>query len=218
VANKGSRSAILWDLDGTLVDSASVTVRALRRALESLGHDASGLDPTVLIGPPLSESLRARGLLRDDIESVRAAYLKEFLEWGIGEIRPFPGVVDLLGDVRQEGIAQAVVTNRLSPVLRQIILATALDSFFTVVCGRRNSGETKRDVILIALKHLKTAPSRDIILVGDRQEDVVLGKSFDLKTIAVRWGYSAPDVPHVGADFVASTVEDLRESLRTGFL
>jgi phosphoglycolate phosphatase-like HAD superfamily hydrolase len=118
-----------------------------------------------LIGPPLSESLRARGLLRDDIEAVRAAYLKEFLEWGIGEIRPFPGVVDLLGDVRREGIAQAVVTNRLSPVVGQIILATALDSFFTVVCGRRNSGETKRDVILIALKHLKIAPSRDIILV-----------------------------------------------------
>ena len=207
---------VIFDLDGTLTDSADGIVASFRHALDVIGAEVPEGDlADRLVGPPMHITLAAMGL-GARVEEAMAAYRADYSDRGWAMNALYDGVADLLADLGSAGVRLAVATSKAEPAARRILEHFALTHHFEVIAGASLDGSraTKTDVLGHALEQLQPLPDR-IVMVGDRAHDVEGAAAHGIGTIVVGWGYG-------GADFVdgapapeahVRTVAELREAL-----
>ena len=113
---------VLFDLDGTLVDSAAGIAGAADRALAAIGRPP--LTPAQLrafVGPPLRESFVGLGIAGDELDAVVDAYRHHYLEDGILDFEVYPGVVPLLDALRRAGLRLGVATSKRTESARRVL-------------------------------------------------------------------------------------------------
>jgi phosphoglycolate phosphatase-like HAD superfamily hydrolase len=209
---------VIFDLDGTLTDSARGIVSSFRYALGEVGEPVpadSDLAATV-VGPPMHQTLRTMGL-GERAEAAIAAYRADYTTrgWILNEV--FDEIPQLLADLRGAGVRLAVATSKAEPTARRILEHFGLDGHFEVIAGASPDGvrSTKADVIAHALAQLDPMPQH-ILMVGDRSHDVHGASHHGIGTIVVDWGYGRADFGDPAADRSlrhVETVADLREVL-----
>lgn len=211
---------MIFDLDGTLTDSADGIVSSFRHALGRVGAAVPDGDAAELarriVGPPMHHTLSTMGLgaLADD---AIAAYRADYVARGWAMNTVFDGIPDLLADLRAAGVRLAVATSKAEPTARRIIEHFGLDGHFEVIAGASLDGTraAKADVVAHALAQLEPLPDR-VLMVGDRAHDVEGAFAHGIDTVVVEWGYGADDF--VDSDSPApfrqvTTVDALREVL-----
>ncbi len=209
---------VIFDLDGTLTDSAEGIVASFRHALAVVGADVPDGDLAGrIVGPPMHQTLLGMGLGERADEAI-AAYRADYTSRGWAMNSPFDGIPQLLGDLRAAGVRLAVATSKAEPTARRILEHFGLSDYFDVIAGASVDGSrsAKADVVAHALEQLRPLPER-LIMVGDRAHDVEGAAEHGIDTVVVGWGYGAADFlePHL-ADAAAahvSTVPALREVL-----
>ena len=208
---------VIFDLDGTLTDSARGIVSSFRRALDSIGAPIPDGDlASRIVGPPMHHTLQAMGL-GDRAEAAITAYRADYTTRGWSMNSPFDGIPELLADLRDAGVRLAVATSKAEPTAQQILAHFALNGYFEVIAGASVDGSraTKADVVAHALAQLEPLPDR-VLMVGDRSHDVEGAAEHGIDTVVVGWGYGRADFEPPNA-FAAlahvETVEDLREVL-----
>ena len=210
--------AVLFDLDGTLVDTAP-----------DLGYAANVVREDCGLAPlPLSDyrpvaSAGARGLLGmalgltpDDaaFERHRARFLAVYREHLTRASRPFDGIAELLATLSRLDIRWGVVTNKPSwltdPLMAQLQLDAA--SACTVSADQVTNAKPAPDALLLACEQLALAPAR-CWYVGDDKRDIVAGQAAGMTTIAADWGYlgAAGPIESWNADIVLATPQDLQD-------
>jgi phosphoglycolate phosphatase len=186
---------VFFDLDGTLTDSREGIIRCLRHALAAVGRSApedSVLERT--IGLPLREVLAE--LTEDTGNGLAAlalqAYRERYRAVGMFENRLYPGVVECLAALQASGRSLYVVTAKVAQFAEQILEHFKIRPFISTVYGPDLSGESARKAPLIrrALSGEGLDP-RQVVMVGDRAEDIEGARSNGLRTIAVGWGYGS---------------------------
>ena len=203
---------VLFDLDGTLTESAPGIVNSIAHALNKVG--APPLTPDVLlrfIGPPLVGSLRKIAKLDDaQVDAALIAYRDYFAERGMFETSVYDGITALLQALLDDGRRLAVTTAKPLIAAAPIVEHFNLSRFFEAVCGPATDGihEAKAAVIADALAQLDVVPSRDVVLVGDRAHDVEVAREVGVSCIGALWGYGARD-ELAGADALAADVHEL---------
>ncbi len=217
-----SISLVLFDLDGTLTDSAPGITRSVAYALEKMG--AEPLPPEGLlrfIGPPLKQSFR-RYCGFDDArceEAVRC-YREYFTAGGMFENAVYPGVPEALAELRSAGLRLAVATSKPELYSRQITGRFGLTAYFEGVFGAAmdETRTDKAEVVRYALASLGASPA-EALMVGDREHDVLGAKQAGLPCVGVLWGYgSREELTKAGAEALAETPEalaELIEAIRT---
>lgn len=209
---------ILFDLDGTLTDSAPGITRSVQYALRSMNLPAD--DPAQFrsfIGPPLVESFR-RYLKADEATALRAVdfYREYYARQGIFENSVYPGIPELLGTLRGAGKTLAVATSKPTIYTDRILDHYRLRDYFDVVAGA-SLDETrtgKREIIAEALAHTDQSLRASPIMVGDRMHDILGAHLNHIPVAAVTWGYAASGELELSRpDYVVSTVPDLRALL-----
>jgi phosphoglycolate phosphatase len=212
-----SPDLVIFDLDGTLTDSADGIVSSFRHALGEIGASVPEGDLSrKLVGPPMHHTLSAMGL-GDRADEAIAAYRADYTTRGWAMNSLFDGIPDLLADLRAAGVRLAVATSKAEPTARRIIEHFGLDQHFEVIAGASLDGAraSKADVVAHALAQLQPIPAR-VLMVGDRSHDVEGASAHGIDTVVVEWGYGADDfgVPDVAAALAhVSTIADLREVL-----
>jgi len=212
---------VLFDLDGTLTDSAPGIVASFRHAMTEVGADGVVADDdaalaTRIVGPPMHETMTELGLGGAD-GAAMAAYRAHYTSHGWSMNAPFDGVAELLVDLRDAGVRLAVATSKAEPAARRILAHFGLDGHFEVIAGASVDGvrSAKTDVVAHALAQLGPLPER-VLMVGDRSHDVAGAADHGIDTVVVEWGYGRTDFdgdePAPGAGFVADVTE-LREVL-----
>jgi phosphoglycolate phosphatase len=207
---------VLFDLDGTLTDSAQGIVASFRHALGEVGAPVPEGDLAArIVGPPMHHTLS--GLLGDRADAAIAAYRADYTSRGWSMNRTFDGIPALLEDLRGAGVRLAVATSKAEPTARRILTHFGLDEFFEVIAGASPDGtrSLKADVVAHALAQLQPLPER-VVMVGDRWHDVEGAARHGIDTVVVGWGYGAADFAEptdVAALAHVDTVEDLREVL-----
>jgi phosphoglycolate phosphatase-like HAD superfamily hydrolase len=214
---KGSPQLVIFDLDGTLTDSAQGIVSSFRHALGSVGATVPDGDlAAMVVGPPMHHTLRELGL-GEDADAAIAAYRADYLTRGWAINRLFDGIPALLADLRSAGVRLAVATSKAEPTAHKILAHFGLDEHFEVIAGASVDGSraTKADVLAHALAQLEALPDR-VLMVGDRSHDVEGAAEHGIDTVVVGWGYGHKDFDDpesVTAMTHVSTVDDLREVL-----
>lgn len=207
---------VIFDLDGTLTDSAEGIVASFLHALDHVGAAAPEGDIVAqIVGPPMDDTFRSMGL--DDAEAAIAAFRAEYGSRGWAMNTPFEGVEALLADLRAAGVRLAVATSKLEPTARRILAHFGLDRHFEVIAGASPDGsrKSKVEVLAHALAQLRPLPDR-VLMVGDRSHDVHGAAAHGIDTVVVGWGYGKADFPAGAAgDGVthAATIDELRRAL-----
>ncbi|HEV7418470.1 MAG TPA: HAD-IA family hydrolase [Mycobacterium sp.] len=212
-----SAQLVIFDLDGTLTDSADGIVSSFRHALGEIGASVPDGDLAGrIVGPPMHLTLKTMGL-GDRVDDAIAAYRADYTSRGWAMNSVFEGIPALLDDLRAAGVRLAVATSKAEPTAKRIIEHFGLDDHFEVVAGASTDGSrsSKADVLAHALAQLEPLPER-MLMVGDRSHDVLGAAAHGIDTVVVEWGYGAGDFDGPGATDAyrhVSSVADLREVL-----
>ncbi|WP_431236474.1 HAD-IA family hydrolase [Mycolicibacterium aichiense] len=209
---------VIFDLDGTLTDSAEGIVASFRHALAAVGAEAPGGDLTGrIVGPPMHQTLGGLGLGERADEAI-AAYRADYTSRGWAMNSLFDGIPQLLADLQAAGVRLAVATSKAEPTAQRILEHFELADYFDVIAGASVDGarSSKADVLAHALGQLQPLPER-VIMVGDRAHDVEGAAEHGIDTVVVGWGYGAEDFrePQLAEAAAAHvpTVTALREVL-----
>jgi phosphoglycolate phosphatase len=210
----GPPQLVIFDLDGTLTDSAHGIVSSFRHALSHVGASVPGGDlADRIVGPPMHHTLAAMGL-GEHTEAAIAAYRADYSTRGWAMNSLFDGIKPLLADLRTAGVRLAVATSKAEPTARRILSHFGLDEHFEVVAGASVDGtrSSKTDVLAHALAQLRPLPER-VLMVGDRVHDVEGAAAHGIDAVVVGWGYGHDDFTgHNGFRHV-DTVAELRRAL-----
>jgi phosphoglycolate phosphatase len=191
-----SIQSVVFDLDGTLIDSHRDIARALNEVLEALGHPAHDPEKVkTMIGGGVDTLLR-RALGEDDralLDSARARFRGSYEAHLFDTTTLYAGVFEAIEALRNEGLTLAVATNKPSFFTRPILERLSLDR--AGIRAFASADETKKkkpdpSVVKLALERAgaSTAPER-ALYVGDMPVDVETGRAFGCRVIGVGWGF-----------------------------
>lgn len=217
---------ILFDLDGTITDSARGIVDCFRHALAAVGAPPPDEDTLRgVVGPPIVHTFRRLGLDDAEVLRARAAYRERYDAQGWAENAVYPGLPELLGRLAASGVTLGVATSKNQRMARHILTHFGLAGYFTFIGGASDDDSRidKGDVIAHSLRALGRSPqppeaggTPGVVLVGDRSHDVLGAARFGIPSVLVTWGYGAPD-EHRTARWTASTPDELG-NLLTGLI
>lgn len=201
-------TAVLFDLDGTLVDSRPAIVAGLNATLRELGEpERSETELVPRIGPPIHETWawlldRPADAVDEVVEAYRARYTALMLDGTL----VYPGVPRLLEQLSAAGHLLAVATSKAQPAAVAILEHLGLDGHFATIRGPvPPSVEDKAATVARALEALGLTGGAGAVLVGDREHDVHGGHAHGLTVIGAAWGYGSPgELETAGAGAIAA--------------
>lgn len=215
-------TAIVWDLDGTLVDSAPDLATALNSVLDMRGFFTLPVtEVRKMIGngvPKLVErGFNAVGIRPDaaQLDELVALFVKEYKACATDNTRPYPGIVEALKEIHGMNIPMGVCTNKPEAFTRQILQGLGLSGYFSSVVGGDSTGARKPDPepLLACLRGLVSIPVSSL-MIGDSVHDVHAARAAGVTIGVVPWGYRSAPVEDLGADFVLHDITGLAGLIR----
>lgn len=207
---------LFFDFDGTLYDTVEGITRSVRYALQKRGMDAPLEELRCFAGPPLEDMFMEKfGFSREEAEQAVRDFRERYVPIGLYESRAFPGLKELLLELRAAGLTLAVTTSKPQPLAEELLRREGLYDLFDCVCGASQTGEgnAKWQVLLRAMEKLR-APREGSVLIGDTKYDVAGARRCGIPCIGVGYGYAAEgELEKAGADAVAKDLAALREML-----
>lgn len=205
---------ILFDLDGTLTDPALGICTCVQYALEKYGITPGPLsDYHSWIGPPLAWSFETKaGVPHEDAMKLVGFYRERFSEIGLFENEVYPGVEEMLRELKAQGARMAVATGKPTVFSTRILEKFGLLPYFECVSGSSLSDHSpsKHNIILHALEEMGITDRNRCIMVGDRIHDAEGAASTGMDFVGVLYGYgSREELETTGARNIAATVEQL---------
>jgi phosphoglycolate phosphatase len=211
-------TSILFDLDGTIVDSAPGITATLVYTFETMGLPIpSPAELLAYVGPPILDSFRDRaGMSLGEAAEALAIYRPRYLESGALDSSLFPGVADVLRAVHAAGIPMSLATSKPETPATLMLSHFGLLGEFDIITGASDDEvrSSKEDVVAEALVRLADfgADLSRPVLVGDREHDVEGATANGVPTIFVDWGYGSA-AEQAGTIAVAHTPTELQRLL-----
>ncbi|MFM8679033.1 MAG: phosphoglycolate phosphatase [Alphaproteobacteria bacterium] len=208
----GIRS-ILFDLDGTLVDSAPDLVGALDALLGEHGRapvgEAAG---RTMIGEGaarlVERGFAARGGLPGPVGGLVPRFVEIYEARLTRVTRPFEGAVAVLSALRDAGFALGICTNKPDRATHRILGELGLSGFFSAVVGGDGVRKPDPDPVLRCLAALG-GDAREAVFVGDSPVDLAAARAAGLPVILVSFGYTAVPARELGADHVVDSLPEI---------
>lgn len=220
-ADQGAEGqVVLFDLDGTLSDSAPGILAALRHAFAE--HGLPQLDPTAeqaLLGPPFYESLPPLLGGTELLPSVISSYREFYAAGAMYDTRAYDGVREVLEAARAAGRRLAVATSKPEHYAAPIIERLGLAEFFDTIGGDELDGSlgTKALVVGKVLARLGSPDPASVLMVGDRAHDVHGAREHGIACVGAGWGYGLPgELEAAGADPLCAAPDELYAALGLG--
>lgn len=213
--NRSPFDTVIFDLDGTLSDSAPGILASLDHAFGETGLTPPD-DLVRFIGPPLQTAFLAEGFTLEEITALLVSYRAHYWEIGAFGNFVYPGVETVLDVLAEEGFRLAIATSKPELTARRILEYFGFTERFEVIGGATfdMSRATKTAVLGYVLEQL--APSRPV-MVGDRYHDVEGAGEHGLACVGVTWGYAAKgELEQAGARWVVDEPHEIISIARAG--
>ena len=205
---------ILFDLDGTITDSGEGITKSVQYALKFFDILVDNLkDLNKFIGPPLKDSFKE--YYKFDEEKANLAlvkYREYYADKGIYENSLYDGIIDLLDTLKKNNKTIILATSKPEVYAKQILEYFKIDKYFTFVAGSdfEETRVKKGDVINYALEGAEIFDLSKVIMVGDREHDIIGAKDNNIKSIGVLYGYGdVIELTQARADYIAKDTNEL---------
>ena len=212
---------VVFDLDGTLVDTAPDLVATLnaifaREGLPPVAYDAArnmvGGGARLMI----ERGLRAEGrkLAASEIDRLVRDFVDHYAAHIADQSRPFPGLTAALDELAAGGCRFAVCTNKLEWLSVRLLDALGLSARFAAICGADTFGIQKPNPELLRRTIARAAGQMDAaVMVGDSISDIASARAAGIPVIAVDYGYTETPVSELNPDRVISALGDLPDTV-----
>lgn len=212
-------SALVFDLDGTLIDSAPDLHAAVNRLLAAEGRRMLDYAELVrMVGDGVAvlvwRAYEATGGLPDALDEAVERYKALYGEALADKTVPFPGVIETLAALAEAGHRMAVCTNKPHRSSVEILEALDLMRYFDAVAGGDSLPVRKPDAghLLGTLEMLGSTPDR-AVMIGDSRNDVLVARNAGVPVIAVSYGYRREPIEALGADIVVDSFSEIPGAL-----
>ncbi|UCH75846.1 MAG: phosphoglycolate phosphatase [Rhodospirillales bacterium] len=210
---------LVFDLDGTLIDSAPDLHACLNRLLGREGRRRLELAEVVtMVGDGVPALVRrayeATGGLPDNIDECIETYRGLYGDALADRTAPYPGVLETLALLSEAGHRMGVCTNKPHAPTLAILHALGMARFFDTVAGGDTLPVRKPDAghLLGLLEMLGSQPDR-AVMIGDSHNDIQVAINAGVRSIAVSYGYRKQPVETLGADLIVDRFSDIPEAL-----
>jgi phosphoglycolate phosphatase len=208
-------STIVFDLDGTLVDSAPDLCGVVNDMLQQHGRVVLDMDDIrKMVGDGAAKLIErgfgATGGLPAPLPDLTKEFIKLYEARIARETRPFPGVVETLERFQAAGLKMGVCTNKTTHLSRRLLDELDLSRFFASVVGGDGPARKPDRRHLEATMHELAAGARDTLMVGDSMNDVAVARNAGVQVVAVSFGYTTIAPKDLGADLLIDRFDDLQ--------
>lgn len=217
---------LLFDLDGTLSESAPGIIKAVQYGLDAVGiHERDMKKLSTFIGPPLNVQMKKLYHMSDaDIVTAVTKFRELYETEGIFDCRPYDGLDRLLPQAVETGYILAVASSKPEPFVKEIIGHFGFAPFFSTICGsdigdelkKRAVASQKAQIIRKAMGELEERGYahddlwQNTVMIGDTAYDIEGAKENHLPSIGCTYGYgSREELTTAGADRIVSSVKEL---------
>lgn len=209
-------NTVLFDLDGTLTDSGRGIINSVSYALTKYGLKfESKEDLRNFIGPPLIKMfIKMFGVSENEARELVRLYREYYSTNGIYENDLYDGIETLLSSLTEKGKKLILATSKPEHFAVKILEHFGIAKYFFLICGATmDEKRTEKDAVIeYALKNAGITDVSDVVMIGDREYDVLGAKKFGIDSIGVLYGYgSCKELISAGATHIAEKVEDIFE-------
>ncbi len=212
---------ILFDLDGTLIDTGEGIMKCAAYSLKEIGIEVDDYHSLAFfVGPPLVYTYTKRyGVDMDKAKELVKKYRERYNPVGVYECEPYPGVRECLERLRSDGYRLYVASSKPEHMCRLLLDHFDLSRYFEDVAGSTPDGriDTKSQVLTELLRRNSGSVSGFIsqaILIGDTKFDITGANDVGISSLGVSFGYGSPDeMRDLGAAAIADTMKDIDNKL-----
>ena len=208
---------IFFDVDGTLCDPGKSMIECARYALSKFDiHETDDENLRRLIGPPLEHAFRDYYGF-DEAQSEQAVtHFRDMMQReGVQLYEAYPGISELLNELKQSGRQLAVVTSKIDHIAKETLAKTGLIDYFEFISAQQpNVVVDKEEILSKALSELDITDTSNVVMIGDRRHDVESAKAHSVDSVGVLWGYgNQEELENEGATYIAVNANELRQLL-----
>ncbi|MBO5495959.1 MAG: HAD family hydrolase [Oscillospiraceae bacterium] len=210
--------AVLFDMDGTVLDTLDDLASATNHSLEHFGFPAVSREKVAAsLGNGAAHLIRCcapAGTGEDQIQQMLAFYKPWYDAHCQDQTRPYPGILPLMERLRERGVKQAIISNKPDTAVQELA-AQFFPGLLELALGEspRVRRKPNPDAVLAAAEDMGV-PAADCVYVGDTEVDLETAKNAGMACIAVTWGFrSREQLLSAGATCLAETAEELEALL-----
>jgi pyrophosphatase PpaX len=202
--------AVLFDLDGTLVDTVPFILEAVRHAFDGYGRCPTDAEWIAGIGTPLRTQLADFARSPTDVEPLFQRYRAYWLAHHDDRTRAFPGALEVVRALREAGHPIGIVTAKIEQGALRSLAHTGLLPYVTGVVGADSCENAKPhpEPVLLALSRVGRPPT-EALLLGDSPHDLAAARAAGAIAVAASWGACPREVLAPHADHVLADVREL---------
>ncbi len=210
--------AILFDVDGTLIDSAPGIINTLEEVFSQMGVDTTNVDLRRYLGPPLRKSFGEHFADPALIEKATGLYRDSYAVKGSHECTPYSGAAGMLRRLKDAGLLLCTATSKPTAVVTPILEEKGLAPFFDFIGGASmdESRDTKTEVVRYVLAQPMMQGKR-VLMVGDRNDDMRGAADCGLDAAGALYGYgSREELEPFHPVLLAESCADLADQILHG--
>lgn len=209
---------ILFDLDGTVTDPMIGITKSVQYALRKFNIEVENLnDLCKFIGPPLKDSfMNFYGFNEEDALKAITFFREYFSVNGLYENTVYENFEDMLIALKEQNKSLIIATSKPTVFAEKILEHFNLKKYFDFIAGSNldNTRTKKADVISYALEQQGLTETSEMIMIGDREHDVIGAKTLGIESIGVLHGYgSYEELSNSGATYIVKDVKELKSLL-----
>ena len=213
----GCYKNILFDLDGTLTDSAEGVTKSVQHSLQQFGIVRAPEELKLFIGPPLQLSFQNYYGLSESKALQAVNYYRDYYrQKGIFENRLYPSVTEMLEKLTAKGTQVFVATSKPTVFAKIVLQHFGIEHFFKFIAGSNLDGTRieKSDVIKYVLGLIRNPDRTKTIMVGDRKHDIKGARICGIDSVAVTYGYgSSAELIAAKPTFMVHSIPELTNLL-----
>lgn len=210
------KEVILFDLDGTIIDSVGGIMNAIFYCFDKMGHKPTTLEEFLpYVGPPIISTLQTvYGMTPETAAKTMEHYHDYYREKGWKECSLYPGIKEMLKSLKDKGKTIALATNKPRHYAEEILEDKGIAMFFDYIGGAdpEHGITNKALVIEDCLKKLSVGSKQKAVIIGDRKFDAEGAAKAGIETIGVTYGYgSRSELLEAGAVVVADSPKEVSQ-------
>lgn len=205
---------LFFDLDGTLTDSSEGITKGVMYSLAKFGLQEQDQETLLkFIGPPLKDSFMKYYNFSEEESKKAIIYYREYYQdKGIFENKVYPGIEDVLIALKQAGKKLVVATSKPEEFAKRILEHFGLSDYFEYIAGAGMDGSRirKAEVIEYAMESCGITEPEQVLMIGDREHDVLGAKEAGLDCMGVLYGFgNRQELEEAEAAYIVETVADI---------